>query len=410
MAAKKITDVQLKAWARKSEPLPAQALGGGLYFRIHGSGANQFYFRYMFGKKGKWHALGLYPDVSLREAKDAARECRVKVKQGIDPSLEKQRAMAEQQAAKPFGDVADDWFTREIESKYKHPEVVERVLRIWIKPTLGKLPPTEITPVHVDKVLQAIVAAGSPTVANDALRFMQRIFKYARKRRLVEINPIADFDLSDAGGEEKSRERYLSVVELRDLLKAMRESESFGRSNELSVKLLLVLCVRKMELLSAKWADIDLDAGLWYLRKNKTEKAIEIPLPTLTVEWLRELRVLACGKAHVFPARRISRQHRLPHVGTDTLNRALDALDHGLDHFTVHDLRRTARTHLSRLGVSWNVAERCLNHKIRGVQGTYDRHDYFDERMAALTRWADDLLRLDVDDHRVIVGTFSQAV
>ncbi len=79
-------------------------------------------------------------------------------------------------------------------------------------------------------------------------------------------------------------------------------------------------------------------------------------------------------------------------MGIDTLNVALQRVKHGLPHFTLHDLRRTARTHLAALGVRREVAERCLGHKLRGVEGTYDRHDYFKDRRAALARWTQLLL------------------
>lgn len=78
-----------------------------------------------------------------------------------------------------------------------------------------------------------------------------------------------------------------------------------------------------------------------------------------------------------------------------TMNWALGEVKHGLEHFTLHDLRRTARTHLARLGVSPHVAERCLNHKLPGINDTYDTHDYLSERRLALNGWADLLVRLD---------------
>lgn len=76
-------------------------------------------------------------------------------------------------------------------------------------------------------------------------------------------------------------------------------------------------------------------------------------------------------------------------MGMDTLNAALALLPHGLAHFTVHDLRRTARTNLAALGVRREVAEKCLGHKLKGVEGTYDVHDYFEERRKAMKAWTD---------------------
>jgi integrase len=88
-------------------------------------------------------------------------------------------------------------------------------------------------------------------------------------------------------------------------------------------------------------------------------------------------------------------------AGIDTLNAALATVDHGLDAFTIHDLRRTMRTHLSSLGVRSEVAERCLNHKLPGVQGVYNTHDYFAERKAALETWTALLLEIERGERKV---------
>jgi integrase len=83
------------------------------------------------------------------------------------------------------------------------------------------------------------------------------------------------------------------------------------------------------------------------------------------------------------------------HVEIDTLNAALTSVDHGLEHFTLHDPRRTMRTHLASLGIRSEVAERCLGHKLRGVEGTYNTHDYLNERRAALETWTAVLLDME---------------
>jgi integrase len=80
---------------------------------------------------------------------------------------------------------------------------------------------------------------------------------------------------------------------------------------------------------------------------------------------------------------------------------ALKRVAHGLEPFTLHDLRRTARTHLAGLGVRREVAERCLNHVIKGVEGTYDRHDYFDERRQALEQWTAQLVDAETGERKL---------
>ena len=139
-----------------------------------------------------------------------------------------------------------------------------------------------------------------------------------------------------------------------------------------------------------------MDAGLWELPKanSKTGRGIVIPLSALAVEYLRELETRASGSEWVFPARRRGKR-RLGHVGLDTLNAALSNLPHEIDDLTVHDLRRTMRTQLSALGVRPEIAERCLNHKLRGVLGVYDQHEFLSERREALSKWAAVIAELD---------------
>lgn len=175
----------------------------------------------------------------------------------------------------------------------------------------------------------------------------------------------------------------------------------------LAIKLLLALCVRKGELLAARWEEFDLDGdgkhgSVWHLpaERTKTGVGLNIPLVPAVVEWLKALHLMA-GSAYVFPQRRRDHRQRVPHVGLDTLNVALTRVKHGLKPFTLHDLRRTARTHLAALGVRREVAERCLGHKIRGVEGTYDRHDYFEERRQALEQWTALLLDAERGDRKV---------
>jgi len=107
------------------------------------------------------------------------------------------------------------------------------------------------------------------------------------------------------------------------------------------------------------------------------------------------------GSEFVFPKRRRDHRQRALHVGIDTLNAALAAVEHGLEALTIHDLRRTMRTHLSALGVRTEVAERCLNHKLPGIQSVYNTHDYFVERRAALESWTTILLELARGERRV---------
>lgn len=162
------------------------------------------------------------------------------------------------------------------------------------------LTPKEVQPMHVDQVLRRTVSRGAPTVANDALRYMVRMFKFAVRNHWIERNPAADFEQADAGGTETPRDRFLTLSEIEQLARSISDTPNFGRETELAVWLLLALCVRKMELLSARWENFDLEGKAWKLDKayTKTDVEIEIPLADPVVGWLKEARILASGQPY----------------------------------------------------------------------------------------------------------------
>lgn len=377
----------------------------GLYFRKQTREGAAWMFRYRFAGRERWMTLGNFPDMSLAAARIEAREKRLLLDKRRDPLFAKQAAeeaeraaIAAQKTRQTFRDLAEDWYSTEIDERLKHPMVPRRYLDKYLLPAFAERVSAEITAADAARLL-AQVRKSAPTAANDLLRFMRRVFRFGVRRHVLTSNPVADFDQSDAGGPERARKRALSREELETLFKALRESPSFGGANLLAVKLLLALGVRKGELLGAQWSEIDLDGAspTWRLpaRRTKTGEALTIPLVPAVASWLKSLREVAGGSAFVFPKRRRDPRQRVLHLGIDTLNAALAAVDHGLEHFTLHDLRRTMRTHLASLGVRSEVAERCLGHKLRGVEGTYNTHDYLNERRAALETWT--ALLLDIE-------------
>lgn len=414
MARGKLTALQVKRAHDKGEAV-LLADGAGLYLRKQTSAGTTWTFRYRFGGRDRWMALGNYPDMELAEARKVARLKRTMVDAGRDPLLEKQteieaqlKAVEAKKARGKFSELAEDWYSTEIKGgRLKHPEVPRRYLDKYLLPEFGDAVPADITPAMAARLL-ARVARHAPTASNDLLRFMRRVFRFAVRRRLIATSPVADFNLSDAGGQEFARQRSLNRDELERLFKAMREAPSFGGANLLTVKLLLALGVRKGELLCAKWSEFDLDGAtdsgpLWRLPASRTKTAapLSIPLVPAVVDWLKPLRSVSSGSEFVFPKRRRDHRQRALHVGIDTLNAALAAVEHGLEAFTIHDLRRTMRTHLSALGVRTEVAERCLNHKLPGIQSVYNTHDYFVERRAALESWTTLLLEIERGERKV---------
>ncbi len=334
------------------------------------------------------------------------KELHARVALGYDVAGEKQERKAEaikkieeEKNALHVSELAAEYFEKQILPNWKHPDILRRRIEKDINPNIGHLKIEDVRPRHIIDMLQKINARNAPTVANDVLRWTRRIFNYGIKLQMIETNPTTAFEIADAGGKEKSRERWLTQEELTKFFQAMQITKGFSRQNELTMKLILALCCRKMELCGARWGEFDLENAIWHLpaERVKNGDAIDIPLPTVTVEWLLELRQMSLNSQWVLPARKM--QHKMiPHIQESTLPVALAKVRSNLPDvpdFTIHDFRRTGRSHLAALGVDPVVAERCLNHRIKGVEGIYNRYEYFKERKAALEKWASLLVALE---------------
>lgn len=411
----KLSDLGIRNWIKAGERFEGRGDGEGLYLRYRKEDATpRWLFRYRFAGKARVLHLGSYKDLSLSDARKTAKEMRARVALGYDVQGEKKERkavaiakIAADKAVISMGQLADEYFSAQIVGRWKHPNIVRSRIENDIKPNIGKLAIGEVKPTHIDAMLQAIVKRGAPTMANDVLRWVKRMFDYAMKRQMVTFNPAAPFNIADAGGKEDSRERWLTRPELVKLFEAMRTAKGWNIENTMAVKLLLLLAVRREELIAAPLAEFDLDGAVWHLpgERTKTGAAIDIPLPRQAVTILRELVRLGNGSAWLLPARKMQ-ERMVPHIDLNTVGAALAKNIRprltDVPNFTVHDFRRTARTHLAALGVLPHVGERCLNHKVKGVEGIYIRHDFFDERKEALQKWADLLDQLERGGAEVI--------
>lgn len=401
----KLTDMQIRAWIKAGEYFEGRSDGNGLYLRFRTADKSPTWrFRYKLAGKARVMLIGSYSDLPLARAREVARELSARVSLGYDPASEKQERKSEALAKieaekniKTVADVAVEYYTRQIETTYKHPELFRSSLQKNIIALIGRMAVEDVRPAHVDKVLQDVIERGSPTVANDVLRMLKRVFDYAVVRGIIEVNPAISFGSKDAGGKEEGRKRALTREELVLFFKALRRGRCISRENELTFKIILALGVRKMELCAAEWSEFDLELGVWRLPgvRAKNGDDIDIPLPAPVIEWIKEIRLFAGDSHWLIPARRA---RTTSHVSRATLNMVMPSVLKempGVEPFSIHDLRRTMRTQMAALGIDPVIAERCLNHKIAGIEGIYNRHQYFDERKAALAQWCDLLVALE---------------
>jgi len=410
-----LSDLEIRNWIKGGERFEQRGDGDGLYLRFRATDAiPKWVFRYRFDGTQRIVHLASYKVMSLADARKTAKEYRARVALGYDVAGEKRERkrdainkIEQQKAIVTMGQLADEYFAAQILGRWKHPNIVRSRIEKDIKPNIGKLPIGEVKPMHIDAMLQTIVKRGAPTMANDVLRWVKRMFDYALKRQMVQFNPAAPFDLSDAGGKEESRDRWLTIEELRALLSAMQNAKGWTYENGLVVKLLLMLAVRKGELIGARVDEFNLDEAVWHLpaEKTKTGAAIDIPIPRQAVTCVRQLVRLGNGSAWLLPARKMQ-ERMVPHIDLNTvgaaMNKSIRPLMNGVAPFSLHDFRRTARTHIESLGFPPHIGERCLNHKIKGVEGIYNRHDYFEERKSALQAWADVVEQCETDPMKAV--------
>lgn len=390
-----MNDLQIKKLLRE-KTVGRHNVGGrlGLYFRVSEEGSGTWVVRYKAHSKRREITIGRYsngPDsLTLRDARMEAAKIQAEAKKGIDPLAERERDHLAK--VNTLDDLAADWLA-DCKRRLKHPHIPERVYRKDIAPSIGQLSLDQVNARDIRAIITNIAKSGRPTIANDALAYCKQLFNHGIKLDLVQSNPAQAFRNVDAGGAEDSRDRALSLEEIEQLFSVFRENvDQFTRDNYLAVAILLCLGVRKGELIAAEWSEFDIGRGLWSLPKHRSKNgdAITIPLVEPVVEWFVELKHRSAGSEFVFPRRRSSKRHG--HVSPDTLNAALAKLfrEGKLDipHFTVHDLRRTFRTQLGSHGVPGHVAERCMNHRLPGIERTYNTYDYLDERREALKKVA----------------------
>lgn len=385
----KLKDMDIKGWVKNGEPI-AKSDGDGLTFTLSKSGTPAWVLRYRYGGRQKELTIGRYPDITLKRARELATEARAKIQQGEDVARTKKLVAREIATAKTLRELANDYLTKAehvlADSTFKQRK---HHINDVILPKLGALAVREVTTSDVVYLLESV---GKMHVASLVLIALSRIFKHGIAKHVALTNPclgITATAICDAPKPTRLRLK-LSEDELRILLPAL---PSTGMENALAIKILLSTCVRTNEIVKAEWKDINFEKAEWTIpnANSKTRKGFTIPLPLAVVGWFRELQELACGSEYVLP----SRNGKQTHIALLTIGVALNKLCkkiEGVRRFTPHDLRSTARSNITELGINIIVAERCLNHSLGGLVGIYDQHDYMAERRIALDLWTELIL------------------
>jgi integrase len=349
--------------------------GRTLVLRLSYGGSKSWRVGYYVGGRPKAKTIGHYPELKVAAARKAARE--------FDPK----KAHAAAQAGS-FKAVAETWLKQYvIKKKLRTAPEIERILNRYIYPTWAAEPFFEIRRGDVNDLLDKLEEEHGAPQTDCVLKVLRSIMSWFQTRDDNYNSPIVrGMHRDKREADERARDRVLDDDEIRAVWNAA--DGTFGAL----LKVLLLSGQRVGKVVTMKWADIS-EEGVWTIPGEAREKGTigEVRLPKLALDIIRAQPQLDYNP-HVFPGN--ARGYRLK-SGPPSFNNfsqrkdpLAEKLPADMPHWTIHDLRRTARSLMARAGVADNIAERTLGHTIGGVHGIYNRHDYFDEKSDALQRLA----------------------
>jgi integrase len=350
----------------------------GFGVRLRGGGRH-YVVQYRIGQQQRRESLGDVRKVTLDMARANARQLFARVELGEDPGAERQ---AKREAANAvvltLGVVAKQHL--EAKRDVLRPSTFksnDRNLHVHFGPLTGR-PLAEIKRAEIAARLQEIVKQYGRTTASRARSALSTLFNWSMKEGLCETNPVVATN-DPLANVDNSRDRVLSDRELVAVWNACRDDD-FGRI----VKLLVLTGCRRDEIGSLKWSsEIDLDAGTMTIaaERSKNRRAHVLTLPPMALDILKSIPRRE-DRDYVFGVSGQGFQRWSAY--TTALRERLGEMPP----FVLHDVRRTFRTGLGRLGIPSHVAELAINHTRQGIEAVYDRYTYQHEIASALTQWA----------------------
>jgi integrase len=365
------------------------------------------------GKRGTM-ALGVYPDVSLKEAREKRASARLLLDKGINPSSYKKltRGVASISAAVTFKAVAQEWLQK-IEAEGRAPKTMQKLrwLLDFAYPLIGNRPVSEVSAPELLTVLRTVEVRGRHESARRLRSTCGSVLRYAiatgRAQRDVSV------DLHGALITPKVQHRA-AIVEPRKLGALLRAIETYEGQPHIAIALRLAphVFVRPGELRQAEWSEFDLKAEIWTLpaSKMKMGRAHRVPLSRQVLALLADLRELHAGSRYLFPS---IRSEDRP-ISDNTINAALRRLGYGKEEVTGHGFRATASSLLNE-SRKWHpdAIERQLAHmESDDVRRAYLRGEHWAERVRMMQFWSDYLDRVRDNGNRAnaLKGTAAKGV
>lgn len=365
--------------------------GHGLYLEVMPNGSRYWRFKYRFAGKEKRLALGVYPEVSLQQAREKHIQARRLLEEFIDPAAARKEARA---AALLKAGITFELVAREWHEAYKerwsegHGLTILHRLEMDIFPQIGSRPIGQISAPELLKSIRRIEDRGAHEMARRATQICGQVFRYAIVTGRAERNPAEDLK----GALRPFRKGHFAAFES-DALPAFlhkldRNDARLYPQTKLAVKLLMLTFVRTGELIGATWDEFSLDEGLWIIpaERMKMRRAHIVPLSRQAILILHQLRELAGNRPYILPSQIDPRKH----MSNNTILKALERMGYKGE-MTGHGFRALAMSAIKeKLGYRHEVVDRQLAHAPRSkVDAAYDRAQFLGERAVMMQRWAD---------------------
>lgn len=403
-----ITDREVRALIAKAQregkvQYQTEGTVPGLTVSASKTGIASWYIRYRLAGKQKERTIGQYPAWGVAEAREKAKVLRREIDDGVDVAVKKQRLKQEALLAITVDMLAAEYFQKAekgmtLKTGMRPHTFKQRksIHKRYVSPLIGQFEASTITPAQVVNVVKKAEAWGK-TIPDITLTHCNLIFAHGIGNGACTSNPCRDLKLSAiVGPQEPPKQRVaLGSKELGDFL---RELHRMPRSYELAIRLMLLTGVRINTIAEATISEFKLDFAVWEVpherRKNRrhTIGPFVIPLPTLAVEWVRELIRLADENEYLLPVNPIRGAGlRNPLSKRTTIAGWVDRvrMESGgkWRRITPHDLRSTCKSWLSELRVDYETRQRYLDHALDGMDAIYDKADFVEHRLAAANKW-----------------------
>lgn len=375
----KLTDMLLRNLKPQAQRYMVWA-DNGLGVRVSPKGKKSFVYMYRHEGKARFLTLGDYPRMTLADAHKAHGEAMKKLEQGIDPGAVTVSERKENREAPTMADLTHEYLEKWAKPRKRSWAVDQRIINKDILPIWGRRKARDISRRDIVQLLDKVAERGG-IMANRTKALLHKIYAFAVTRDLVPVSPCIGVQ---APAPENRRDRVLSAEEIRTFWQGLDQTR-ITPGIRLALELMLVTAQRKGEVISARWVDINLDARWWVIPETKNGLPHRVALSPLAVELFKAAKTLSSDSQWVFASSR----RNGPIAGTSVdhaLRLALQTLE--MEHFTPHDLRRSAATCMTgSCGIPRIVVSKILNHAETHITAVYDRASYDKEKRMALEAW-----------------------